>query len=54
MLAVWVWWWLTDWLTLMAGRLGCRVLNQHHYAACRGRRDHGPAVGSRGYPVRRR
>jgi hypothetical protein len=42
---------ITEWITHTAGRIGCRVLNRHHYAACRGRADHGPYVDRRGYPV---
>lgn len=34
-----------------AGRLGCRVLDRHHYLACRGRSDHG-TVGGRIQRVR--
>lgn len=46
---------VTEPLVVWAGRLGCRVLDRHHYLACRGRRDH-LVSDRRGYPapVRRR
>lgn len=33
-------WWLTEYPIVWAGRLGCRLLDRHHYLACRGRMDH--------------
>lgn len=40
----------TDPLIGWTGRLGCRVLDRHHYLACRGRADHGARVVD-GYPA---
>ncbi len=44
------WWAVAEPVVVWAGRLGCRVLDRHHYLACRGRRDH--LVSDRhGYPA---
>lgn len=34
------WWWLVETLSSWGGRIGCRVLDRHHYLACRGGSDH--------------